>query len=52
MLLGHPSDRLLFATDCPWDDAGNAIRNLEALNLPDSLLSKLYWENAIRLLGL
>lgn len=50
-LLKHPSDFILFGTDSPWADQGREIENLKKLSLPDSLLNKIFYINAERLLN-
>lgn len=51
MLLGHPSEYLLFGTDSPWTDQAASIRAVEAMGLPDSLLERLFYKNARVLLA-
>ncbi len=52
-LLGrHPSDFLLFGTDCPWDDQKRALDHFLSLPLSDSLKEKMLFTNARRLLSL
>jgi predicted TIM-barrel fold metal-dependent hydrolase len=50
-LLKHPSDFILFGTDSPWADQCKEIENLKNLNLPESLLYKIFYQNAERLLN-
>lgn len=51
-------DRVLFASDAPFDPEGGpmyireTIRILDALEVPDAVRRKIYAENAMRLLGL
>lgn len=51
MLLKHPPDYLLFGTDSPWSDQGEEIEAIRRLNLPDSVLDKIFYENAKTLLA-
>ncbi|HDS85068.1 MAG TPA: amidohydrolase [Phycisphaerales bacterium] len=51
MLLNHPAEYLLFGTDSPWTDQGQSIKAIESLNLPQSRLEKLFYENAQQMLG-
>ncbi len=52
MIWSHPPDRLLFGTDSPWGDQGNAIRRLRALDLDEDLLHKILGGNASGIFGL
>ncbi|MDR0984079.1 MAG: amidohydrolase family protein [Ruminococcus sp.] len=47
----HGADRVLFASDCPWDDPMNEIELIDRLNLSDSGKELIYCGNAERLLG-
>lgn len=51
ILLRHDSQRLLFGSDSPWEDQGQAAQKLLALRLPDELKEKILSGNARRLLG-
>lgn len=51
MLMGHPSEYLLFGTDSPWTDQAASIRAIEAMGLPEELRQKMFYDNARRLLG-
>jgi predicted TIM-barrel fold metal-dependent hydrolase len=51
ILLTHPADYLLFGTDSPWADQTEAIKALEKLNLPETLLNNILGQNARRLLN-
>ncbi len=50
MLLSHPPEYLLFGTDSPWTDQKEQISAFKGLNLPDSLMEKVFYENADNLL--
>jgi uncharacterized protein len=50
MLLAHPAEYLLFGTDSPWADQAEAIRAIEQLALPASVLDRLFCRNASSLL--
>jgi predicted TIM-barrel fold metal-dependent hydrolase len=52
LLTRHNPDRLLFGTDCPWDDQQRALEHFLSLKLPDSLKEKMLCINGSRLLGL
>jgi uncharacterized protein len=51
-------DKVVFASDCPFDPEGGAlyiregIRSVESLQLEDAAREKIYWRNAHRLLKL
>jgi predicted TIM-barrel fold metal-dependent hydrolase len=52
------ADRVLFATDCPFDPEGgpmfirDTIAAIDALGLPEPERRKIYLDNALRLMGL
>jgi aminocarboxymuconate-semialdehyde decarboxylase len=52
------ADRVLFGTDCPFDPEGGptfireSIRALDKLKLADPVRRKVYYGNAVRMLGL
>ncbi len=48
----HGTDKLLFASDCPWHNALWEIRNLQTLGLSEYELEKIYHKNAEKLLNL
>lgn len=48
----HGADRILFASDSPWSDAGAEIRRLGALPVTDPEKNMILGLNAARLLGL
>lgn len=52
LLLDHDPDRILFATDSPWDDQAQAIAALHALELGDTLEKKILGDNARRVLNI
>ncbi|MDD6174730.1 MAG: amidohydrolase family protein, partial [Firmicutes bacterium] len=52
ILKNHDPDRLLFASDTPWDDQKAALERFCALPLAPELQRKILSENAVRLLGL
>jgi aminocarboxymuconate-semialdehyde decarboxylase len=51
-------DKVLFATDCPFDPEGgpmfirDTIAAIDALDIPDADRRKIYLDNALRLMGL
>lgn len=48
----HGADRILMASDCPWDDPKNEIEMIEKLPVSDDDKEKILGKNAERLLGL
>ena len=48
----HGADRILFASDCPWDDPINEIKLIESLDIPNSEKEKIFYKNAHELLGI
>ncbi len=52
ILYKHGEDRVLFATDCPWRDIKEDIDILKSYNLGKETEEKLFYKNAIKLLGI
>ncbi len=52
ILKGHGADRILFATDSPWSDAGKEIENLRSWGISEGDLDKIFFKNACALLGI
>ena len=52
ILENHRPDRILFGTDSPWEDQGEAVAKLKALALPQDLEDAILYGNAARLLSL
>lgn len=48
----HGTDKILFATDSPWEDQQDYIRRIEAMPLTDAEKKQILGENASRLLCL
>lgn len=48
----HGADRVLFATDSPWEDQGEALAALRSLGLSAQDYAKVTCENACALLGI
>ncbi len=48
----HGTDRVLFATDSPWEDQADYIGRLERTPLTDAEKSAIFGDNAARLLGI
>jgi len=47
----HGAQRILFGTDSPWGDQGQALTRIRALPLTDKERRLVFRENAVRLLG-
>ena len=52
ILRNHEPERLLFASDTPWDDQKEALQRFCELPLEQELKKKVLGENAARLLGM
>lgn len=48
----HGADRVLFGSDCPWSRSSDEFRFIEAAPLTDDEREKIYFRNALRVLGL
>ena len=48
----HGTDRILFASDCPWDDPANEIKMINALDISQDDKEKIFYKNAAGLLGI
>ena len=51
ILTEHDPYKLLFASDMPWCDPKDEIDYINSLGLPQDLLDRIYYKNAIRLLN-
>jgi predicted TIM-barrel fold metal-dependent hydrolase len=52
MILDHESNRILFASDFPWERALNVRKKIDSLGLDRSALENIYYRNAAALLQL
>lgn len=48
----HGADRILFGSDCPWDDPANEIAMIERLPLTNEEKDMIFYKNAVKLLGI
>ena len=46
----HGADRILFASDCPWDSPKDTLEKLERLDISDDKMELILCKNALRLL--
>ena len=52
ILLKHGEDKILFATDCPWSSIKLDSERLNSFNLSKETKDKIFYKNALKLLGL
>ena len=52
ILYKHGDDKILFATDCPWRDIKDDIAIIKSFNLGKETEDKIFYKNAIKLLGI
>lgn len=52
ILIKHGADKILFATDCPWRDIKNDVSILKSYNLGEEIEDKIFYKNALKLLGI
>ena len=50
ILARHGEDRVLFASDCPWQSTASHRNILKSYNLGEKTDSKLFYENGLKLL--
>ena len=48
----HGEDKILFATDCPWRDIVDDFNILNSYDLARETLDKIFYKNALKLLGI
>lgn len=48
----HGADKILFGSDCPWDNPANEINMINNLPISDDDKEKIFFRNAYKLLGL
>jgi predicted TIM-barrel fold metal-dependent hydrolase len=46
----HGEDKILFATDAPWQDMKDNLQRLKSFNIEKSVLDKILYKNACKLL--
>lgn len=47
----HGTDRILFASDCPWESSGKIMQKILSLKISDDAKEKILGKNALRLLN-
>lgn len=52
ILYKHGEDKVVFATDCPWRDMAEDVETLKSYGLEKETLDKIFYKNAVKLLGL
>ena len=52
MVKTHSTDKILFATDLPWTNPEDGIKEIKALSISDEEKDKIFYQNAAKLLGL
>ncbi len=52
LLLSHPKEFILFGSDSPWADQGEAVELVKQLELGEDIENHIFYKNAERLLGL
>ncbi len=48
----HGDDKILFATDCPWQSMNDYVKILNDYELPLETKEKIFYKNAVKLLGI
>lgn len=51
ILFKHGEERVLFATDCPWREIKEDYEILKSFNLNKEIEDKIFYKNALKLLG-
>lgn len=52
IILTHNPDQILFGSDTPWADQKEAVEVLKKTEIPIEIKNKIFYQNAIRILGL
>ena len=51
MLDRHAEDKILFATDSPWQDIKTNVDAVRGFGLDKEIEDKIFYKNALKLLG-
>lgn len=49
IISNHGTDKILFGTDSPWQDLGEAVADVMSLPLTEADQQRIFWDNAARL---
>lgn len=52
IIIGHGADKILFGSDCPWENPADTLKLLRSLELAPQELKKICGDNAAGLLGI
>lgn len=52
LLKAHQRDRVLFASDSPWNSLKGAVLNIKNLDIDDEYKEMIFCQNAKKLLGI
>lgn len=52
IILNHGAEKVIFGSDCPWQDPQETLEDLKSLNLDDEAMELITHKNAERMLGL
>lgn len=52
ILFAHGKDKILFATDCPWEEVLPAVNRLKSFNLGKENEDSIFYKNALKLLNI
>ena len=50
IIVNHGPEKILFASDCPWQDPEETLRDLRSVNLDEESMELITYKNAKRLL--
>lgn len=51
MILNHDDNKILFGSDCPWENPKKSLEFILSLNIPDNVKEKILYKNAFSLLN-
>ncbi len=51
MILRHGTDKVLFASDCPWENPADTLSKILSMHLPSADEERIFSGNALNLLG-
>jgi len=50
MFRKHDSEKILFGSDCPWENPRTTFEYIDSLPVPDAMKENIFCRNALRLL--